>query len=224
MTPFAVLTVAGSFVCLGIALGAFLTRRQFDAYRVAALTDALTGLPNRRRFDQELYHRFAQWQARGTPLSLVLVDVDHFKSVNDEHGHVAGNAVLHEIARVLLGNVRAHDLVARYGGEEFGIILPGTNVDDARRIAERIRRAIAGHAFRFSDAETRVTISAGVAQANLTMGSEALVTWADTALYAAKSSGRDCCQVHDAHNVTKAGTRKIAFRPASSELQSSTAT
>lgn len=172
-------------------------RRQLDSYMAEALTDALTGLANRRKFDQELNRRFAQWKTGGTPLSLVLVDVDHFKSLNDQHGHVAGDAILHEIAQVLLDSVRANDMVARYGGEEFGIILPGTTLEEARPVAERIRGSVAAHSFQFGDAEASVTVSAGVAQAILTNDSEVLVTRADTALYSAKDSGRDCCHIHD---------------------------
>ncbi|HEY3966697.1 MAG TPA: GGDEF domain-containing protein [Planctomycetaceae bacterium] len=194
-------------------------RRQLDSYMAEALTDALTGLANRRKFDQELNRRFAQWKGGGTPLSLVLVDVDHFKSFNDEHGHVAGDAILHEVAHVLLDNVRANDLVARYGGEEFGIILPGTTLEEARPIAERIRGSVASHTFQFGDAETAVTVSAGVAQAILTNDSEVLVTRADTALYAAKDSGRDCCHVHDGQGCVPVAKTSSANRRKSDSSQ-----
>ena len=172
-------------------------RRQLDSYMAEALTDSLTGLPNRRKFDQELARRFAQWKVSGTPLSLILVDIDNFKKVNDEHGHVAGDAVLQQLAEVLVESVRANDLVARYGGEEFGMILPGTMLDDAKPVAERVRSAIAEHGFQFGDCQTRVTVSAGLAEALLTNDSEVLVTRADTALYSAKEAGRDCCHAHD---------------------------
>src|SRR5207244_2520997 len=123
------------------------------------------GLANRRRFDQELARRFAQWKLSGTPLSLILVDIDNFKKVNDEHGHVAGDAVLQQLAEVLLENVRANDLVARYGGEEFGMILPGTMLEEAKPVAERVRSAIAEHGFQFGNSQARVTVSAGLAEA-----------------------------------------------------------
>jgi diguanylate cyclase (GGDEF)-like protein len=172
-------------------------RRQLDSYMVEALTDPLTGLANRRKFDQELARRFAQWKGSGTPLSLVLVDIDKFKNVNDAHGHVAGDAVLQQVAQVLLESVRANDLVARYGGEEFGMILPGTTLEEAKPVAERVRGAIAEHGFQFGDSQTNVTVSAGLAEAMLTNDSEVLVTRADTALYSAKDAGRDCCHFHD---------------------------
>lgn len=174
------------------------TQRQLlESYMVEALTDPLTGLGNRRKFDQELARRFAQWRRTGTPLSLVLVDVDHFKRVNDEYGHVAGDAVLSEVAQVLLECVREMDVVARYGGEEFGMILPGTTLDEAKPVAERVRSAIAARAFQYGGREMRVTVSAGLAEAILTNDCEVLVGRADTALYSAKDAGRDCCHAHD---------------------------
>lgn len=185
-------------------------RQQLDNYMAEALTDPLTGLANRRKFDQELARRFAQWKGTGSPLSLVLVDVDNFKSVNDAHGHVAGDAVLQQVAQVLLENVRANDLVARYGGEEFGMILPGTTLDEAKPVAERVRGAIAEHGFQFGDADARVTVSAGLAEAMLTNDSEVLVTRADTALYSAKDAGRDCCHFHDGQNCT--ALQKVAVQ------------
>jgi diguanylate cyclase len=183
-------------------------RRQLDSYMVEALTDPLTGLANRRKFDQELARRFAQWKGAGTPLSLVLVDIDKFKNVNDVHGHVAGDAVLQQVAQVLLESVRANDLVARYGGEEFGMILPGTTLEEAKPVAERVRGAIAEHGFQFGDSQASVTVSAGLAEAMLTNDSEVLVTRADTALYSAKDAGRDCCHVHDGQNCV--ALQKIA--------------
>ena len=175
-------------------------RELLDSYMAQALTDPLTGLGNRRKFDQELARRFAQWRRGGTPLSLVMVDVDHFKRVNDVHGHKAGDAVLHEVAGKLIESVRDMDIVARYGGEEFGIILPGTTLDEARPVAERIRSAVAGHTFQIDGSELRITVSAGLAEAVLTNDCEVLVTRADTALYAAKEAGRNCCHTHDGQN------------------------
>jgi diguanylate cyclase (GGDEF)-like protein len=175
-------------------------RRLLDSYMAESLTDPLTGLGNRRRFDQELARRFAQWRRAGTPLSLVLVDVDHFKRVNDEHGHAAGDAVLHDVAQVLAECVREMDVVARYGGEEFGMILPGTTLAEAKPVAERVRGAIAGRTFQYGGHELLITVSAGLAEAMLTNDMEVLVARADAALYSAKDGGRDCCFLHDGQN------------------------
>jgi diguanylate cyclase (GGDEF)-like protein len=172
-------------------------RRLLDSYMVQALTDPLTGIGNRRKFDQELGRRFAQWRRGGPPLSLVLVDVDHFKQVNDDHGHSAGDAVLHEVAHVIADCVRDMDVVARYGGEEFGVILPGTTREEAEPVAERVRGAIAGHVFQYGGKEMQITVSAGLAEAVLINDVEVLVTRADLALYSAKDAGRDCCHAHD---------------------------
>jgi len=172
-------------------------RRMLDSYMAEALTDPLTGLGNRRKFDQELGRRFAQWRRVGTPLTLVLVDVDHFKRVNDEHGHIAGDAVLHDVAQVLAECVREMDLVARYGGEEFGMILPGTTLNEGMTVAERVRSAIAARTFQYAGRELQVTVSAGLSEAMLINDSEVLVARADMALYSAKDAGRDCCQAHD---------------------------
>ncbi len=177
-------------------------RRLLDSYMAESLTDPLTGLGNRRKFDQELARRFAQWRRVGTPLSLVLVDVDHFKRVNDAHGHAAGDAVLHDVAQVLAECVRDMDVVARYGGEEFGMILPGTTLAEARPVAERVRGTIAGRTFQYGGHELLITVSAGLAEAMLTNDMEVLVARADAALYSAKDAGRDCCFLHDGQNCT----------------------
>ena len=175
-------------------------RQQLDSYKVASLTDPLTGLGNRRNFDQELGRRFAQWSRLGTPLSVVLVDIDHFKQVNDRHGHAAGDAVLHEVAQTLAECVREMDIVARYGGEEFGMILPGTTLAEACPVAERVRGRIAARKFRYGDQNLSVTVSAGLAEALPNADREDLMARTDAALYSAKEGGRDCCHLHDGEN------------------------
>lgn len=172
-------------------------RKQLASYMTAALTDSLTGLGNRRRFDQELERRVLQWKESSVPLTLVLVDVDHFKRFNDEYGHQTGDAVLHEVAQVLAAQVRERDIVARYGGEEFGLILPATTLQEATPVAARVRSAIDRHPFRHAGHELCVTVSAGLAQAAFSNDPEVLVTRADMALYAAKDNGRNCCYIHD---------------------------
>lgn len=183
-------------------------KKQLESYMTAALTDPLTGLANRRKFDQELNRRFAQWKKGGSPLTLVLVDVDNFKSFNDEHGHQAGDAVLQEVAAVLADSVRAMDLVARYGGEEFGLILPGTTLDEARPVAERVRGAVEQSVFQYGQKNLQITVSAGMAEAMLTNSREVLLKRADSALYSAKELGRNLCAVHDGQ--TSAPLEKVA--------------
>jgi len=193
-------------------------RHLLDSYMAQALTDPLTGIGNRRKFDQELGRRFAQWRRGGPPLSLLLVDVDHFKHVNDAHGHSAGDVVLHEVAQMIADCVRDMDLVARYGGEEFGVILPGTTREEGQPVAERVRCAIAGHNFRYGAQDLKITVSAGLAEAVLINDAEVLVTRADLALYSAKDAGRDCCYAHDGQTcvpiekTTVSGRRKSDCR------------
>ena len=172
-------------------------KQQLDSYIAESLTDPLTGLGNRRRFDQELSRRFAQWARVGTPLSVLLVDIDHFKQVNDSHGHPAGDAVLHDVAQVLTECVREMDVVARYGGEEFGLILPDTALPQGSVVAERIRGTIAARKFRHGDLALGITVSAGLAQAHPDDDKEVLMARTDAAVYSAKESGRNCCHLHD---------------------------
>ncbi len=109
-----------------------------------ASTDELTGVKNRRRFREDLELLFAQARRQGTPLSLILLDIDHFKEYNDSFGHPAGDEVLKAFGATLRETVRGHDVVARYGGEEFVVLLPATAADEAVDVAERLRSAIAG--------------------------------------------------------------------------------
>ncbi len=166
--------------------------------QLAALssTDALTGLANRRRFD-EVWE--AEWQraARmGLPLALALIDVDHFKAYNDHYGHQAGDVCLRQVAAILAAEVRrSGELVARYGGEEFVLVLPGATAAEARVVAERIRTAVQaqGMLHEHSPVAPVVTVSIGVASGLLQRAeqAEALLKQADVALYLAKDQGRN---------------------------------
>ena len=159
----------------------------------SALTDGLTGLYNHRHFHERLTLESERSQRSGLPLSLLMLDVDHFKQFNDTFGHPAGDEVLRQLARVLGDTRRANDVVARYGGEEFAVILVDTAKFTAAKVAERIRERINAHDF--SEAAPRagsLTVSIGVATfPDDGADAEALVRAADTALYVAKRAGRD---------------------------------
>ncbi len=149
--------------------------------------DGLTGLANRRVFEDVLAREVARSRRTGEPLSLVVFDVDHFKRVNDTYGHQAGDDVLRRVAQVLAGAARDVDLVARYGGEEFTVILPDCSLDDAVRVAERMRSGLP-----VDPHLAGVTLSAGVACMPINAGDEeALIAAADEAMYTSKRSGRD---------------------------------
>ena len=157
-----------------------------------ARTDPLTGLSNRRHFDEQLQRIVSDALAHGTPASLVVADVDHFKRVNDTYGHEAGDAVLKAVARVFLDCLRAEDVCARYGGEEIAILLPETNVERAKDVAERVRKAVAAKPVTHGDRSIAVTASFGVAgYPESTAVRDALFPTADRALYEAKAAGRN---------------------------------
>lgn len=160
-----------------------------------AYTDALTGIANRRAFDRRL--TLDEFLGRKGPLGVIIADIDHFKSINDSFGHDAGDAVLVAVAQLIQNELRETDLVARHGGEEFAILLPATDLAAARMTAERIRERIAAMAFSFAGQKIAVTASFGLAVAGDGRGRKTLVTAADTALYRAKSLGRNRVELAD---------------------------
>lgn len=163
-----------------------------ESLHALSATDALTGIPNRRTLDDRLDVEVARTNRYRTPLSLVMIDIDHFKPLNDRLGHRAGDQVLRQLAGLLDGEKRAGDLIARYGGEEFVAILPHTDGRAAVAWAERARALIASTQMKTETAVLRVTASFGVAEAF--PGGDApghLVEQADRALYAAKRRGRN---------------------------------
>ena len=159
-----------------------------------ANTDSLTGLYNHRYFHERLRSELKRAERYDRPLSMIMLDIDHFKALNDTHGHPVGDAVLQELAEVLLSEARTDiDVVTRYGGEEFALILPETTTSDAGVLAERLRLAIQRHGFTGKDGEIiPVTISLGVAQYPTHSGEpEGLILAADLAMYQSKSMGRN---------------------------------
>jgi diguanylate cyclase (GGDEF)-like protein len=158
-----------------------------DQLRDMAATDGLTGVANRRTFEAALDVELTRASRSGTAVSLVLLDIDHFKRLNDAHGHQVGDEVLRGVAKLLKQQSRAFDTPARYGGEEFAVIMPACDIADAERGAERLRRAIAA-----METVAPVTVSTGVATFPVHAADAAsLVQMADGALYESKGGGRN---------------------------------
>jgi diguanylate cyclase (GGDEF)-like protein len=178
---------AAAHAAMGLARAVLLT-----GLRAAAATDGLTELPNRRAFDEALRRELASADATGRPVGLLLFDLDHFKRLNDEQGHLAGDDVLRAVAEVLRTQARQGDTPARYGGEELALVLPSADLIDATATAERVRAAIAE-----AGGPVRVTASVGVAvyPACASTGAD-LIAAADAAMYEAKRAGRD--RIHTA--------------------------
>ena len=175
-------------------------KREEDDLRNAATHDFLTGLQNRRAFEEVARQEISRWQRGRDPLSLLIVDADHFKGINDTHGHGVGDDVLRALAHAMQGQVRELDLLARLGGEEFVIVLPSTDAIGARAAAERVRVSVEGLRIPLQGGgTTRVTVSVGVAEITRESASiELLLQRADAALYEAKRRGRNCSVVSHA--------------------------
>ena len=174
-----------------------------------AITDELTGLHNRRSFNRVWKAELARAQRHRLPVSVLLLDIDHFKSINDACGHKTGDDVLAAIGRLLMQTVRASDVTARYGGEEFAVIAPHTPPEAAQGLAEKLRRTVELHAYKSlgeRNPERKVTVSIGVAGcANAADGCEGMFERADQALYAAKHAGRNRVMVFQAESKAAAG-------------------
>jgi diguanylate cyclase len=170
---------------------------EIEAHISRSMTDPLTGLPNRREFNERLEERIGAWNRRRDVFSLLLIDVDHFKKLNDRHGHLAGDQVLATIGRALRGAIRREDAVARYGGEEFAILLPSTSLEAAIQAAQKVREAVARVAVERNNQQLAVTVSGGLATIEANERVEMLIQRADSALYAAKEAGRNCTFLHN---------------------------
>ncbi|MBW2480966.1 MAG: diguanylate cyclase [Deltaproteobacteria bacterium] len=177
-------------------------RKAYHDIEHQAMHDALTGLLNRRAVFSDLEQELSRTQRKSEPLSLIMADLDHFKSINDTYGHQAGDAVLEETARRMHACVRPYDKVGRIGGEEFMIVLGDCGRAEGLEIAERIRKSIGDQGFEFDGEKIRATVSLGVATtiANQTFEKDLLISAADKALYRAKRDGR---------NTVRAGGLKL---------------
>jgi len=192
------LLLDGDYLRVGICLFRFLSGGNVEAeyheelYRMA-LFDGLTGIHNKRYLLDHLEREIARSARYGRPLSLVMLDVDHFKQINDTLGHLAGDLVLKGLAQRLRPKVRKYDLLARYGGEEFAVVLSETSKKDALEIAEKFRIAVEAVPFEFGGKSFRVTISAGVASVvnNGLLDPEQLIRVADARMYESKRAGRN---------------------------------
>jgi diguanylate cyclase len=178
-----------------------------------ARTDALTKLANRRAFDAFLAECVEKCAAEAKPVSLVMLDVDHFKMFNDTHGHPAGDEVLRTVGRTLTRAVKASDLPCRYGGEEFAVILVNTRADEAQIAAERIRKAIENMPVHFGGNTLRVTASVGMAECHSGEGTALLIRHADEGVYASKKNGRNCSHWYNGEEYLRIAAVKSADEP-----------
>ena len=190
--------VDGDYLRVGNCIYRFLTGGNIESeyheeiYRLT-IVDGLTQLHNRRYLTDFLEREIARSRRHHRPLAVLMMDLDNFKVVNDDHGHLAGDFVLRELSYRLRPSVRREDLFARYGGEEFCLVLVETDLPEAADVAERIRAAISGEPFRFEETPLEVTVSVGVAVTggDNDLTPEGLVKLADDKLYAAKRAGRN---------------------------------
>ena len=170
---------------------------ELHTYETEARTDSLTGLANRRAFDDEMQRQFGLWRRQKTPFTLMIFDIDRFKTFNDTHGHQAGDEVLRSVGKLLVKTARQMDLPCRYGGEEFAVVLASTEIREARAAAERFRTAIEQAVVKFGGQQLSVTASIGVAQISERDDPANLIRRADEALYRCKEAGRNCAYWND---------------------------
>jgi diguanylate cyclase (GGDEF)-like protein len=171
-----------------------MSERTVSAHKTAASVDPLTGLLNRRGFGEATARMIEREAKAGRPVTVMIFDIDHFKSVNDRFGHAAGDDVLKVFSDVVVNNLRVSDLVGRVGGEEFAALLP-CSVEEALFAAERVREAFEASGIKVDDAPLETTVSIGIASGPAKTELEVLMASADTALYQAKRSGRNRVEV-----------------------------
>ena len=172
-----------------------LFREQLKEERAKALTDSLTQLPNREAYDERFMLEYDRWKRYKKPITLVLADIDHFKSINDDYGHLSGDKVLQILAKEFSSRLRATDFVARYGGEEFVLLLPETDIETAQTVINKTREIVSRLPFHFREEKVQVTASFGIVAFAEGLEPQQLFDAADRALYKAKDNGRNCVEV-----------------------------
>ncbi|WP_434767261.1 diguanylate cyclase [Pseudomonas triticicola] len=170
-------------------------REHLEEQRQKALIDPLTGLPNRAAWSERLEHEIEQWQQHGNTLSLAMLDLDHFKRINDSYGHLAGDKVLKIVATVVRKRLRTSDFIARFGGEEFVLLMPDTSVGNGEKLANLLRTAIESCPFHFKGERVTITASIGITSFRVGDTVSQAIKRADDALYRAKSNNRNNVQV-----------------------------
>jgi diguanylate cyclase len=170
-------------------------RTTLEKHRQKALQDPLTELPNREAYNERATAEVQRWQRYGRPLSVAIFDIDHFKRINDTFGHQAGDRVIKVIGRSIAKRLREVDFFCRYGGEEFVALMPETDSKTALAVLEKVRESIANAAFNYKEQPITITVSVGLTEFKAGDDLEAAFERADQALYSAKSSGRNRCQL-----------------------------
>jgi diguanylate cyclase (GGDEF)-like protein len=194
--PFVIIQIVISIIC-GILIK--------KLYRQVH-TDVLTGLCNRKYF----YKKLSELQNKA-PVSLILIDLDNFKNINDTYGHITGDQVLQQFAEILQSNTRRNDVIARWGGEEFAVILPQTDTNEAFKIADRIRMIVDNYIFSYDNITCKITVSIGIAatKEGAFAGTEQFIRIADEALYRAKDKKNYIITVTDSYGGSSRITHKV---------------
>ncbi len=180
-------------------------RSSLEQQRNKAMRDTLTGVNNRLAYEEFLEHEYSRWKRNHHALTLIVWDIDNFKMVNDRFGHQAGDKALRLVAQILKRRLRDSDYLARYGGEEFVSLLPDSNIQDALKLAEKLREIIASSEFHYHDERVNLTISCGLAQFHKDDTPHTVFQRADAALYEAKANGRNRCETEPKHQTPALG-------------------
>ncbi|MBI9050706.1 MAG: GGDEF domain-containing protein [Anaerolineaceae bacterium] len=165
----------------------------FSKIETLAITDELSGVYNRHHFNRTLKHEFERNQRYHRSLSLIIMDIDNFKEINDQYGHICGDAVINQYGTLFKANVRKSDIIARFGGDEFVVIMPETTAEQAKIVAEKFKSLSNDYQFEFQGKEIQITVSIGLAEVDQTsdLKPEDLIHKADFAMYQAKKRGRN---------------------------------